>query len=130
MIRFHTYRGTRLSSRWLYGLSSHCNRSTVHRASCMVAHTPYHTSEDLLARMGTRLERHISRGKPFHLERKTKWQERQVSFLSWFTSRSFRDVVRNFILRPCEVINTAWLVYIIMAQSVFPSSVTEYMLTG
>ena len=83
-----------------------------------LTHHTTHTPEDLLAKVGTRLERHISRGKPFSVEKKTQWQQWRDVFLSWFTSNTFRDVMRNFILRPGEVTNAAWLVYIVMAQSV------------
>lgn len=81
-----------------------------------LTHQTTHTSEDLIAKMGSTLERHLSRNQPVSAEKKTKWQQRQQNMLSWFTSRTFRDVMRDFVLRPCEVINTAWLVYIVMAQ--------------
>ncbi len=81
-----------------------------------LTHQTTHTSNDLLAQVGSRLERHMSRRQSLRVEKRTKWQERQVNFLSWFSSRTFRDVMRNFVLRPGEVVNTAWLVYIILAQ--------------
>ncbi|KAL9613821.1 MAG: hypothetical protein Q9167_001668 [Letrouitia subvulpina] len=37
--------------------------------------------------------------------------------LSWFTTSTFRDIVRNFVLRPGEVANAIWLIYIIFAQT-------------
>lgn len=83
-----------------------------------LTHQTTHTPEDLLAKVGSKLERHISRRQVFRIEKKTKWQGRQDAFLSWLTTTTFRDVMRNFVLRPGEVVNTVWLVYIIMAQSV------------
>ena len=81
-----------------------------------LTHQTTHTSEDLVAKMGSALERHLFRNHSFGVEKKTKWQQRQQTILSWFTSRTFRDVMKNFVLRPCEVVNTAWLVYIVVAQ--------------
>ncbi len=83
-----------------------------------LTHQTTHTPEDLLAKVGTRLERHLSRSQSYHVDKKSKLQQRRDAFLSWFTSNTFRDVMRNFVLRPGEIINAAWLVYIIMAQSV------------
>ncbi|CAF9941941.1 MAG: hypothetical protein ALECFALPRED_009427 [Alectoria fallacina] len=82
-----------------------------------LTHQTTHTPEDLLAKVGSKLERHISRRQVFRIEKKTKWQGRQDAFLSWLTTTTFRDVMRNFVLRPGEVVNTVWLVYIIMAQT-------------
>ncbi|CAF9941422.1 hypothetical protein IMSHALPRED_002569 [Imshaugia aleurites] len=82
-----------------------------------LTHQTTHTPEDLLAKVGTKLERHISRSQPLRVDMKTKWNALQDTCLSWSTSRTFRDVMRNFVLRPCEVANTVWLVYIVMAQT-------------
>lgn len=35
----------------------------------------------------------------------------------WWTSLTFRDCIEIFVLRPCEAINTAWLMYIVSAQT-------------
>lgn len=86
-----------------------------------LTHESTHTSEDLLARVGSKLERHLFRSQSYSTEKITKWQQRRQDFLSWFTSRTFRDVMKNFVLRPCEVVNTVWLVYIVLAQSVLPA---------
>lgn len=88
-----------------------------------LTHQTTHTSDDLIAKMGSTIERHLFRNQPSSAEKKTKWQHGQQTFLSWFTSRTFRDVMRNFVLRPFEVVNTAWLVYIVMAQSVLPTAI-------
>ena len=88
-----------------------------------LTHQTNHTSDDLIAKFGLTLERHLFRCQPSSTEKKTKWQQGQQTFLSWFTSRTFRDVMRNFVLRPFEVVNTAWLVYIVMAQSVLPAHI-------
>lgn len=80
-----------------------------------LTHETTHTADDLLARLGTRLERHISRGgMPEKLERGGGRTQR---LLSWFRTTTFRDVVRRFVIRPGEMINTGWLTYIIFAQT-------------
>lgn len=80
-----------------------------------LTHETTHTADDLLARLGTRLERHISRGgMPEKLERVGGRTQR---LLSWFRTTTFRDVVRRFVIRPGEMINTGWLTYIIFAQT-------------
>lgn len=80
-----------------------------------LTHETTHTADDLLARLGMRLERHISRGavpeKPEHVGGKTQ------QLLSWFRTTTFRDVMRRFVIRPGEMINTGWLTYIIFAQT-------------
>ena len=80
-----------------------------------LTHETTHTADDLLARVGTRVERHLSRGAI--QEKSAMAREKTHRFLSWFTSRTFRDVVRKFVLRPGEIINTAWLTYILFAQT-------------
>ena len=78
-------------------------------------HETTHTADDLLARVGTKLERHLSRGgipeKPELVGGRTH------RLLSWFRKTTFRDVVRRFVIRPGEMINTGWLTYIIFAQT-------------
>ena len=81
-----------------------------------LTHETTHTSQDLLVRAGSVLERRLSRTQSSQLEKMNKWQERQQNLVSWVTSTTFRDVMRNAVLRPIEVANTAWLVYIVMAQ--------------
>ena len=98
-----------------------------------LTHQTTHTSEDILAKVGTRLERRLSRSRSFDVNKKSRLQKWLDAFLSWVTSNTFRDVMKNFVLRPGEVINAAWLVYIVMAQSVqsppFRISMSIAMLT-
>ncbi|CAF9941663.1 MAG: hypothetical protein HETSPECPRED_003845 [Heterodermia speciosa] len=39
------------------------------------------------------------------------------SIRAWASRLSSRDVIRKFVLRPCEAFNSAWLAYIISAQT-------------
>lgn len=39
------------------------------------------------------------------------------SIRAWWNQLSSREVIRKFVLRPCEAFNSAWLVYIISAQT-------------
>ena len=39
------------------------------------------------------------------------------SVRAWASRLSSRDAIRRFVLRPCEAVNSAWLVYIISAQT-------------
>lgn len=65
-----------------------------------LTHETTHTSKDPLARMRTRLERHISReGKQ---EKNDITQARGQRLLSCLHSRTFRDIIKNFVLRPGE----------------------------
>lgn len=80
-----------------------------------LTHETTHTKDDLLLRVGTRLARHLSRGSD--PEKGAMAREKMQRFLSWCTSTTFRDVIRNFVLRPGEIFNTAWLTYIIFAQT-------------
>ena len=80
-----------------------------------LTHETTHTADDLLARVGTKLERHLSRGgMP---EKSKRVGGRTQRLMSWFRTTTFRDVVRRFIIRPGEMINTGWLTYIIFAQT-------------
>ena len=77
------------------------------------------TLEDLLAKMRTKLKRRTLCREPFEVDKKSRMQQWEGQFLSWLKSNTFRDVMRKFVLRPGEFINTVWLIYIIMAQSVY-----------
>ena len=80
-----------------------------------LTHETTHTADDILARVGTKLERHLSRGGiPQKPERVGGRIQR---LLMWFRTTYFRDVVRRFVIRPGEMINTGWLIYIITAQT-------------
>ena len=82
-----------------------------------LTHDTSHTSEDILARVGTKLEYYISRGQDNCEGSETKWQKRRHAFFSWFRSKTFRGVVKNFIIRELEIFNTGWLIYTIFAQT-------------
>ena len=84
-----------------------------------LTHTSTHTDNDILRRMGTRLERHWG-SRSVTQEAKVEasfTHQRTHAFLSWFKTSSFRGLVKNTVLRPLEAFNTAWLTYIIFAQT-------------
>lgn len=84
-----------------------------------LTHTTTHTPDDLLARVGRKLEHHRS----FQLDSSLEAEGQRPAALrahavvDWFRSTAFRDVIKNWLLRPAEVINTGWLAYIIFAQT-------------
>lgn len=84
-----------------------------------LTHSTTHTPDDLLARVGKKIEHHRS----FQLESSLEAAGqrpaavRAHAVLDWFRSTTFRDVMKNWLLRPAEVINTGWLAYIIFAQT-------------
>ena len=39
-----------------------------------------------------------------------------VDYRSDCTTLTFRDLMKNLIIRPCEIFNTGWLAYIVLAQ--------------
>lgn len=82
-----------------------------------LTHETTHTSEDILARVGTKLERYVSQGQGNCDGSRTKWQRRGHAFVSWFRSKTFRDVMKNLVIRELEIVNTGWLIYIIFAQT-------------
>lgn len=76
-----------------------------------------HARETPLARLSSRVERHLSRSDsqnwgPYML---SKLRFRQ--FLRWYSSLSFKDRIAIFVLDPSEAINAGWLVYIVIAQT-------------
>ena len=81
-----------------------------------LTHETTHTPDDILARVGTNIERHISHGVDLRPPTEKKWQKYSASILSWLASKTFRDLVKDFVIRPLEVANTIWLTYIIFAQ--------------
>ena len=80
-----------------------------------LTHETTHTPEDLMARVSSRLQRHLSRG--VNREKVRADWPRLHACLSWFTTVYFRDVMKNFFIIPCEICNTIWLLYIIFAQT-------------
>ena len=82
-----------------------------------LTHRNTHTDDDILRRIGTRLERTFSTIRPPQKEKHSLTHQRIHTFLHWFKTNSFRDVVKNGILRPGEAFNATWLTYIIFAQT-------------
>lgn len=84
-----------------------------------LTHTTTHTPDDLLARVGNKIEHHRSFQLDSSLEaaRDRPATLRSHAIVDWFRSTTFRDVMKNWLLRPAEVINTGWLAYIIFAQT-------------
>lgn len=94
-------------------------------------HDTTHAPEDILAQGGTKLERRLARSKSTLYQTQVKPQrmhyflawfrsrklQRGHNILAWFGSRTFRDVMKNFAIWPCEIPNTAWSTYIVFAQT-------------
>ncbi|KAL9047287.1 MAG: hypothetical protein Q9214_000098 [Letrouitia sp. 1 TL-2023] len=76
-----------------------------------LTHERTHASPYYIPRIATKLK---ERFQPNHESSAVRHIHR---FLSWFTTSTFRDIVRNFVLRPGEVANAIWLIYIIFAQT-------------
>ncbi|KAL6721732.1 hypothetical protein ACLMJK_000837 [Lecanora helva] len=80
-----------------------------------VTHETTHTAADPLARVRTRLERRLTESDD--MEKRVllrSWTERVIA---WIHQQTFRDVIRNFVIRPGEITNTGWLAYIVFAQT-------------
>ncbi|MCJ1254075.1 hypothetical protein MMC24_001889 [Lignoscripta atroalba] len=73
------------------------------------------SSEDALSRIGTHIERRLPR------TRRNRWmvpvRRKLHRVLSWWAGINTRDRIEMLVLRPCEVINSAWLAYIVLAQT-------------
>ena len=84
-----------------------------------LTHETTHTEEEPLARVRTKLRTKVERRISLSNELGKGFIARDTTehLLKWFRSRSFRDVIRNFVMRPGEIANTAWLTYIIFAQT-------------
>lgn len=78
----------------------------VEIAVWFVTHETTHTGADINFRLGSRLERHYSR--PDIGNQKAPTKGRIHAFLSWFTTRAFRDVMKRLVLQPIEAVNTVW----------------------
>lgn len=75
-----------------------------------LTHMTTHTSEDILAQMVAQVESGVGK--------KAEQKSRRVhALLSWFRSKTFRWVMKNFFIRPLEIGNTVWLAYIVFAQA-------------
>lgn len=81
-----------------------------------LTHQTTHTPEDILAQVGTKLEDRLARAES-GMGKATQKFRRAHAILSWFRSKTFRWVMKNFFIRPCEVGNTVWLAYIVFAQT-------------
>ena len=78
-----------------------------------LTHDSTHTSNDLMKRVTTTLERRFT-----DAEKGLQHDKKTHRFIKYSRSRAFRDVVKIFIIRPLEAFNTGWLIYIIFAQTV------------
>ena len=85
-----------------------------------LTHETTNTQKDPLRRIGSKLQRNFS-SRSSSLEKEKTGKERIEAFFKWFESGTFRDVMKNFVIRPIEATNTGWLVYIIFAQWVDPT---------
>lgn len=75
-----------------------------------LTHMTTNTSEDILVQMVAQVESGVGK--------KTKQKSRRFhAMLSWFRSKTFRWVMKNFFIRPLEIGNTVWLAYIVFAQA-------------
>ena len=90
---------------------------TVELLVWWLTHTNTHTDSDILRRVGSRLERSISTMSVPKSNKTSRLHHHIHTSLRWFKTSSFRDLVKNAILRPGEAFNTAWLMYIIFAQT-------------
>ena len=82
-----------------------------------ITHETTHTTEDILAQAGAKLEKQLARaesGMGNQVKQKTRGAH---AILSWFRSKTFRWMIKNLFIRPCEVGNTVWLAYIVFAQT-------------
>ena len=76
-----------------------------------LTHERTHASPHYIPRIARRLKEQF---KPDHESSAVRKVHR---LFAWFTTSTFRDIVRNFVLRPGEVANAIWLIYIICAQT-------------
>ena len=80
-----------------------------------LTHKTTHTAEDPLVRVRTRLERRLTLNDDLQKRIVSRgWLQR---ILMWIRRQTFRDVVKNFVIRPGEITNAAWLAYIVFAQT-------------
>lgn len=82
-----------------------------------LTHATTHTPEDILAQVGTKLEDRLARVEGGMGNQAKQKSHRAHAILSWCRSKTFRWVMKNFFIRPCEVGNTVWLAYIVSAQT-------------
>ncbi len=68
-----------------------------------LTHETTHTSDGLMARVGTRLERHLSRSEK--VVKPARRSKRMNALFHWFKTTSLREVVRHCVLRPLEVLH-------------------------
>ncbi len=82
-----------------------------------LTHETTHTSKDILARLGKKLAHHRSLQRQGSAETGEVKSQRAHAVLHWFRSTALRDVIKNYLMRPCEMVNSVWLTYIIFAQT-------------
>ena len=71
--------------------------------------------DEAVIRWGSNFERRLFRTQKTRLRSHVQ-KGLQAMMHSW-TNMTFRDRIEFIFLRPCEVINSAWLVYIVLAQT-------------
>jgi hypothetical protein len=71
--------------------------------------------EDPITRWGSNFERRLSRADSNQWNSRARFRVQELLYV--WTNMSFRDRVELLFLRPCEIVNTAWLVYIVAAQT-------------
>lgn len=74
-----------------------------------------HAPEDPLTRIGTNLERRLHRANSGRWALNAGYTVRRL--VSAWSKKTLRDRIELLFLRPCEVVNSAWLCYIIAAQT-------------
>ncbi|KAL8716428.1 MAG: hypothetical protein Q9220_000335 [cf. Caloplaca sp. 1 TL-2023] len=80
-----------------------------------VTHHPNNTPDDIVAHLGSDLERHLSS----YGQRSTQQTipQRIHKIISWLRRLTFRNVTKKAIIIPLEIANTFWLAYIVFAQT-------------
>ncbi|KAL9600718.1 MAG: hypothetical protein Q9179_003120 [Wetmoreana sp. 5 TL-2023] len=90
-----------------------------------LTHETTHTPDDLIARLGNRLERRMSSYKG--LRKRSRMRQRLQQIPPWIQSFTLRDVIENAIIRPLEAANTVWLTYTVFAQTLGAYQTCECM---
>lgn len=82
-----------------------------------LTHTTTHTPEDIIVQVSAKLEDQLARVEGGMGNRSKQKSGRAHAILSWFRSKTFRWVMKNFFIRPGEAANTVWLAYVVFAQT-------------
>ncbi|KAL8964433.1 MAG: hypothetical protein Q9183_004450 [Haloplaca sp. 2 TL-2023] len=92
-----------------------------------LTHESTHTPDDLVVRLGSKLEQQISSHGTSN-ERLSIWRWAQ-GILPWLRSLTVRDVMEKAIIRPLEAANSVWLFYIVFAQTLGAYQTCDCMAT-